>query len=214
MALTAFNMIPYNASTNPKGYEILEPSELIGATEGVYEGDTGAGGYVDPTSPSGGSIPAAQVITSPDYPVVTGVSATTSFKVRIRRVDDPDDTASGWLVDPRGCRFINSDNTGANTSGNTLVTDAARFTDGQFIFLQKINKETNEIVTANVDATITGEVPVVAVGDTPTYIDITLNPKPVNDGEGELDRTTTFKYRLVLRSELPSLKYTATGIPD
>lgn len=203
-----FNTEYYDVSTNPTGIQILSPSDfssLVAAGVGVYQGDNGAAGWVAASDPNGGSVPAGQIIAT-DHPVITNVNAGHSITFRMYRLDDPSDTSRGWLPDVRGMRFVNSDNTGVN-DGSTLVSNANRQSDGQWVYMQQRDKDTNLVAAANenIPAVLSAIFENVASGNAPGYVDITFNPKPIDGAEGQLNRDTQLKVRFIVKSTLPAV---------
>jgi len=210
MSIKTINTSPYDVSTNPRGFSFITPDDFTGSIAiGVYQGDTSSVGYVDPETAPGGNIPAGQVIAT-NNPVITDIDALTDVKIRLRRKKDPDNTSgAGWLPDVRAMRYTGSNNTGAN-DGSTVVTDISRLSDTQYITIIKINKTTNAIVE-HVPITLTASFQITIAGQVSDYVDITINPKPNSGLEGELDRDSSYKYRLKITSSMPT-RYLTTSV--
>lgn len=176
MALTSFDTEQYNALTNADG-----------TSAGVKVGSA----YID--------------IQSGEAPTVN-VDPLTNIRYRVRLVPDPADpenTGKGALPDPSRMRWVNADNTGANTNGATVISDGNRQVDTQFFTLEKLNVDDDTFVAfipCIVTATLAG-------GALPAYVDLEFNPVPDGSSANELDRSSAFYYQATLNPSLPYKQY-------
>lgn len=239
-AVKAFNTEKYDASDNPRGFQIIVPSSLQNSDVGVFAGTAYASTTANPTStPAWYGTTAQQTLngstpdilysttgqstgspTASNFPSTGNIDPLTNIRVRIYRVDDPTDANKGWLPDVEYMRYADSNNTQLNSGGDTQVTDASRFVSTAFFVFRKKNKNTNEIIEY-IPATVTAiSQSFVNLNAAPTYIDLNFNMKPVNNvqtatswnaDDGQLERDSSLKYEFYLETNLPAKYYDGEG---
>ena len=238
-AIKAFNTEKYDATNNPRGFQIITPASLQSSDVGVFAGTAYASVTANPTStPAWFGTTAQQTIngstptilystsqstgspTAANFPSTENIDPLTNVKIRIYRVDDPSNANNGWLPDVEYMRYADSNNTQANSSGATKVTNEARFVSTAFFVFRKKDKNTNEIITYIPSTVKAISQSFQNVGAAPTYIDLEFNLRPVNNvqtatswtaDDGQLERDSTLKYEFYLETNLPSKYYEANS---
>lgn len=182
MPVTNFDTSQYHASTNTDG---------TSATIKVN------GSYID--APTGGAL-------------IENVDPLSNIKIRVRRAPAPSapgDTGKGALPDPERMRWTASNNTGANTSGGTVVTDPNRQIDTQFFKLEKKLVSDNSLV-ATIPCTCVGTLN--TTSGLPAYIDLEFNPVVNGSSANELDRSAAYYYVVTLDESLPYKEYSDSEV--